>query len=209
MPQIAILPKQRYTVETTDTLCQPIDVEAHRKNIPQDSMVKGHFANALIDYVTAHNPAMKDEYKRLYPRPFASFQDVSLRETLQQGVDAARLAHPDLPLAEALRQLGRFAYQSMLRSLIGRVIFGALGPKPSLVYRYGPRSHEVFEKNGTHITYTPISERSFEYRYDPCYNWLSSYMVGVVEGVALSFGYQTRLQIELEDPYRGVFRCSW
>jgi uncharacterized protein (TIGR02265 family) len=207
--RVAITAGAPAVVRPGDILCQPIDVEAQREGVPAAATTKGLFVNLLGAYVKQHRPEAADEYRRFYPRAYSAFQDVPLKDTLWRGADAARLAHPELPLAEALRRMGRPAWQNVLSSLLGRVLFATLGRDLSLIFRYGPRGFEVFEKNSTRVRYEQLGDRHFRYRYDPCYNFIDCYHVGVIEGVVLAFGLSPEITVALEARYSGAIECRW
>jgi uncharacterized protein (TIGR02265 family) len=197
------------TVCSDDILVQPFDIDTHVAGIPKNASTRGFFANQMLKYLPDTRPEAQAEYLRLHPEPFPSFREVSIRDMLRRGFDAARLAHPDLPVAEALRRMGRSGYKIVLDSLLGRMIFATVMNDLDVVYRIGARSYDQGQQNGSRLVYTRLGDTHFRYDFDPCFGWLDSYHIGLIEGPALKYGFSTEIQVYLQGPYRGSLECRW
>ena len=197
------------TYRLHDVLDTPLDVDAHLAGIPEYVAVKGYFALTFHDYLDRHAPAAAAAYQAMYPRRPAATADVPIREFGRRLADAARLAHPELPLTEGLRRIGRSIYQSAKSSLLGRLLLHAMGTTFDLVASQAPRAYEVFEKHGSVIRFERLGERHFRYEIDPGHPFLGSYQVGILEGAAMAFDVEPTITVELDGDYRGSFTCRW
>jgi uncharacterized protein (TIGR02265 family) len=197
------------TYRLHDVLDTPLDVDAHLAGIPEYAAIKGYFALSFYEYVDRHAPDAVAAYQALYPRRPAPTADVPAREFGRRLVDAARLAHPDQPLTEGLRRIGRSIYASARGSLLGRAILHAQGPAFDLVASQAPRAYEVFEKYGCVIRFERVGERHFRYDLDPGRPFLGSYHVGILEGAAMAFDVEPTITVELDGEYRGSITCRW
>jgi uncharacterized protein (TIGR02265 family) len=204
----ADLPTRSWVFLPDEVIDFPLDVDAFIAGVPEDARVMGLFTNQFSGYVAAQCPRNLAEYQRRYPRR-PLFDEVPYRTHLRHYVGAARLAHPDVPLAEALRRLGRSTYPRVLSTLPGRAIFAALGRDLAAIFRHGPRAYELLEKNGTRVSCTSIGPRAIRCDYAPSYHFLQATMVGVVEGAALYCGASPVVTVRLEDAYHGTLECRW
>src|SRR5262249_16795839 len=142
------------------------------------------------------------------PERIPALRTVPLRDVLLLAYDAARLSYPDVPLAEAIRRLGRLAYAIVLDSLLGKMLFASIGKDPEVIYRFVPRVY-TYVGGGARAVYVPLGARHFRYDYDPAFTWLDCYQVGAIEGVAAMCGCSTEIQVHLETAYRGSLECRW
>jgi uncharacterized protein (TIGR02265 family) len=203
-------PGRELRVRPTTPLTQDLDVEAFLDGIPEAACSKGNFINTMAGYVERRRPSALEEFRLLHPERFSIFRDVPMRVLLPSLVSAARLAHPELPLAEAVRRIGRAGYEDTLRaSLLARTLLAAVGIER--VLKNGARAFELFEKNGTRMSCTQIGERRYRFDYERAYVWLDAYHVGLLEGLASAFGVERDFEVSvtLRDRYRGVLECRW
>src|SRR5262245_37249084 len=105
-------------VRPADILVQAIDVERYSGGIPPDACARGHFANQFALHVRTFRPDAYPDFIKLHPERVSAVRMVPLRDIVLRARDAARLSHPDLPLAEAIRREGRGAYDAVLSSLL-------------------------------------------------------------------------------------------
>jgi uncharacterized protein (TIGR02265 family) len=200
---------QTLTLRLDEVLDVPLDVDRHIADLPEQSTVKGYVANVYYDHVAAARPEAVAEYARLYPGRLTPVEDLPSRLFARRLVDAARLAHPDLPLSEGIRRVGWTIYPNLISSLLGRAVLLGQGNNFQGVAAQGPQAYEAFEKGGSRVTYTSLGERRFRYDYDPGRTFLGQYHVGIIEGAAIALGHTPTLAIRLRDESHGSIECSW
>jgi uncharacterized protein (TIGR02265 family) len=206
--QVSVCIGEIATVRTGDILVHPIDFDAHIRGIPDDVYVKGFFAKRFAAYVGATRPEAFAQYMALHPGHPSDFSEIPGQDLFRGVYDAARLSHPDLPVAEALRRVGWSVYETFLGSLLGRMLFRAMGKDLDAIYRFGPRAF-AYSGNSVLVRYTRLGDRHFRYDYDLCFAWLDSYQVGLLEGAAAFCGHSTEMKVHVTEPYRGWIECRW
>src|SRR5262249_11745703 len=105
---------------TLPSLRAPLDAAAHIAAAPEWGSVKGLFFQDLVNVASAHGTVKSRQ--RYLP-----FLDYPLREYMDLLVACAGIVHPREPLRSGLRRLGRLAYPTFSKTLIGRAIFGVAG----------------------------------------------------------------------------------
>jgi Protein of unknown function (DUF2378) len=198
-------PNQTRLIRSIDQLSHDPDVEAHLAGIPAHAKVKSSAGNKFEDLLSQHHPRALPVFRELHPKRFSTFQDVTTRQAIVRMVDMARLLEPSLPLAEALRRVGRLIYSDLLASAWGKIVFGLLGRDIESILRLGPRGYEFME--GSRVTYTKLGEGHFRYDFDPCYLWIDSFQVGVIEGAASFVHKKTEINVSLKSRYTGSLEC--
>ena len=199
----------KQSIKQEDTLAFPVDIETFIQAIPENACTKGHFVNQNRETIQQQNPSALPRYSALYPDKFASFRDIPLRVSVRSFYDAALFAFPGNPPAEAMRKIGRLIYPQVLNTMLGRVIFAALRSELVSIFRNGPRAFELFEKNGTRLTFTELGPKHFRYDFDPSYSPIETSQVGIIEGAALYCGVKTEIIVQRKDLVRGSLECRW
>ncbi|MEW5850398.1 MAG: DUF2378 family protein [Myxococcota bacterium] len=154
----------------------PLDVDERLARLPAEARVKGMFIHRLVEM------AQKKQLK--HPRDgerFIAFKDYPVPLYLQALVDTARLLHPNVPPRRALYELGLGVYPALLDSMIGRVVFGALGRDLNGVLRITSKAYEIASNYGkcTVVEQTP---RSVLLHLKDVWAFPDCHHVGVVEG---------------------------
>lgn len=165
----------------------------------------------MASYVERYRPEAVAAFQAQHPERFSAFADVSMRQLLPALVTAARVTHPALALSEAVRRIGRAGFRDTLQSsLLARVLFSATGIRPISVFRQGPRAFQMFEREGTRLTFHELTERHFRYEYQHASVWLDCYHVGIIEGVLefLAIPAPT-LQVARAGLFAGSIECAW
>jgi len=120
----------------------------------------------------------------------------------------AEVVHPTVPRGEGLRRLGHRAYDTLLDSHAGRVIFGAMGLDVESVIRFGPKGYRLTLNFGK-VSSTRVGERHFVYTYDGVPAFLEHYHVGVVEGALQHYGQTARVKVAMRDLAHATFDVAW
>jgi len=155
---------------------RPLDVEAGVSQLPIGSSIKGMYLQSVVDLCVSTG-------RPLPPRPvYTAFKDYPLVDHIRLLVEAARLVHPDVPLREGLRRIGRSTYDVMAATLIGRVVFGVLGKDIARVTRLVAKAYEISGRGMT-ATLVDAGEDWSQVRLEGHTCLVDSYHVGAFEGV--------------------------
>jgi hypothetical protein len=209
MPAPAMPTHPERTYRPDDVMDQPLDVERHIAGLSEDVTTKGYVVSTFYEHIAVVRPEAIEAYARLHPERPAPAADVSVREFARRLVDAARLAHPDVPLPEGLRRVGRSLYRSVIASLLGRLVLTAEGTDFEHVASQGPAAYQAFEKQPTPITYHRLGDRHFRYDYSPGRPFVGCYQVGVIEGAAMAHGHSPEMTVRLVDDDHGSIECRY
>jgi hypothetical protein len=196
-------------IAQSDILAFDFDAQSFAKNIPRGASTKAHFANQNHETIRSLNPSALAEFQKKYPKRLAAFSDFPLELMTLQFHDAACAAMPQEPPAQAMRLFSRLIYQQVLDTMLGRVIFAALGRDMMSIYRHGPRAFELFEKEGTRVKFTQLGGGHFRYDFAPSYSPIEINQVGIIEGIALFCGVKTEIYVKRRDLYYGSIECKW
>ncbi len=159
----------------------PLDLDAHRALIPDEAVLKGMYFNDLRKVMReAGHPSRNTQHYTL-------FKDYPQRDYFELLVEAAQTVYPDLPLARALREVGRSAYPTLASSTIGRVVFGVLGGNLQAIFRVAKKGYDV-SMNLTEVKTLETSPHHAVVQLDRCFVFPHQYQVGVFEGALATAG---------------------
>jgi uncharacterized protein (TIGR02265 family) len=181
----------------------PLDVELYVRQTPPHATIKGLF---LSNHV-----AMAGERRtRLYGvrERYVAFKDYPLKEHVQLLPDVAQLLHPHRPLRDALRRVGQKVYPAFASSLLGKVMFQAVGHDIGAVIRTGTKAFRIASNVGR-VDILRLGDKEAWFRLDEMYNYIDAYQVGVFEGPFLMFGLEPTVRVWLDSPTSGEFYVTW
>jgi uncharacterized protein (TIGR02265 family) len=112
----------------------PLDLAAHLATIPAEATAKGMFVESALQNVCALGRTPPTQEK------FHGFRDYPLRRVIELLAECARISHPEATLREALRRVARPGYAVFSNSLIGRVVFAAIGRDPAAIVGLSARA---------------------------------------------------------------------
>src|SRR5690606_14131331 len=95
--------------------------------IPPNATIKGMFVQGLLDCLPREQRLAAFAHKPELVRRRVGFTDQFLTEFVEVAVGVAAALFPRDPFGLGLRQLGAVSYDTFLKSLTGRVVFGVLG----------------------------------------------------------------------------------
>ena len=163
----------------------PLDVEARVAAVPAAATAKGMFFEPLAQAVRPHGVACEPRY--------VAFRDYPLRDFMRLLASCASVHHRALPTREAMRQLGREAFSTLMGSVAGRVIFTfALGDARSAL-RLAPEGYKLSLSHCTARTRLNAPEQVVLELRD-VWNFPECYQVGVIEGGCMAFGPPPRIR---------------
>lgn len=188
---------------------RPVDVEAHLAALPNGATAKGLFLKDPVRRVEKVHPEADVFREAGVPqRRLLPFFDYPYDELIRLLDAAAKILWPDVPRGEALRRLGRGAYEALLSAQVGRVLFGALGSDFARVAAIGARGWKVSVSFGE-VRYEELGPRHGAYRFREFPALLETYQVGVVEGAMSVCGVQGEVWTKLEGLGDGVLEFWW
>jgi uncharacterized protein (TIGR02265 family) len=162
----------------------------------------GMFLDAVAGIAKERGIKLKKARDRYTP-----FNNYPLREHCELMLEVSRTVFSDMPLRQALRRLGRGAPQALVRSTLGRVVFGSVeGPleimralTKSYAWHLKPSVLEV-EDAGPNTVIVHLSE---------IYNFLDSHNVGVFEGALKYANVKGTVKIMPFTRTSADLLCSW
>ena len=181
----------------------PLDVEQYVRQTPPHATIKGLFlANqvALVGERRNRLYGVRDRY--------VAFKDYPLKEHVQMLPDVAQLLHPHRPLRDALRRVGQRVYPAFASSLVGKVMFQAVGSDINGVIRTGTKAFQVASNVGR-VDILHLKDREGWFRLIHMYNYIDAYHVGIFEGPFLMFGLEPTVRVWLDSPTSGEFYVTW
>jgi uncharacterized protein (TIGR02265 family) len=98
----------------------PLDLELRLAQAPRDVGVKGMFFRQVVDQVRSETGVV------LAAERHTRFRDYPLGAWIELQARAAE-AYPDMPRHRAIARLARPTFEKFRESVLGRVIFGAVG----------------------------------------------------------------------------------
>lgn len=139
---------------------------------------------------------------------YTAFRRYPLREHCQLLVEAARVLFPDRTLREGLRRLGRGAPQTLLGSMLGRVVLGSV-EGPAELLRAMARSYPLHMSPGT-LEVVDEGPGRVVLALRDIHHFLDSHNVGVFEGVLRHAGIEGgRVRIRSLSPIHADLLCTW
>ena len=98
----------------------PLDIAAVLARVPADATLRAFYPRAIIEHARRIGRPLPVE------RFFFEKDTCSLRDVVELLPLAASVLHPDVPVREGLRRIGRLSHEAMLSSPVGRVLFGVV-----------------------------------------------------------------------------------
>lgn len=181
----------------------PLDVFACFDDVPTDATMSGLFLSSVVKAAQRAKldlPSARGTY--------IAFRRYPLREHCQLLIEAAAGIFPDHNVRQGLRRLGRGAPQTLIESMLGRVVFGSVeGPidtiramAKSYPLHMTPGSLEIVEEAPGRVV---LAVRRV-------HHFLDSHNVGVFEGVLRHSGAEGgRVTIRSFSRCDADLLCEW
>ncbi len=180
----------------------PFDEKALLRAIPAEATMTGMFLEAVANLARSkgQNAATaRDRYTPFRPYP--------LREHCALLLEVARLVYPRTTVRLALRKIGSGTPQALVRSTIGKVVFGS-AEGPLEVIRALARSYAVHMRPGT-IEVEAAGPRGVVVHLSDIHNFLDSHNVGVFEGTLRHSGVEGTVKIRSYTRTAADLLCAW
>lgn len=113
----------------------PIDTEAEISRVPKTATVKGMFVQTMLREVELAGGQIEASGRR-----YVAFKDYPMTEVMRIMLETGRVLHPAETQREQIRRVARMGFGSFAATMIGKVIFGAIGRDVGRIVRLGERA---------------------------------------------------------------------
>ena len=166
-----------------------------------DVFIKGMFFEDAVQMLArAGHPTTKK---------YIAFKDYPQREYLDLTRDAVALAMPELGARRALYQMALNVYPRLTSSLIGRVVFAAVGKDPERVLSLVSKAYGL-AVNGCEVQLLSLEEGRAVVMYRNAPLPLEGSQLGALHGAILEAGAKPGpALIDAQDELSGVLDVRW
>lgn len=182
---------------------RPVDVGAQVELVPAGATIKGMFLSSLLEALGPRRVELPEGQHR-----YVAFKDYPLAIQVRLIVEVAGRLHPDVPIREAIRRVGHRVYPTFSESLVGKVLFSAVGGNPVALLRAGAKAYGMSASVGS-VEIVESTEGSACIRLRDMFNFIDCYQIGIIEGALLVLGLNPSLRVKLDSPTSGWFDVRW
>ena len=186
----------------------PVDLAEHIRRLPSGATIKGIF---FLEFQrVAEEAGVWPTVMRavgLTKRRYFAFRDYSLADNLRLALAVASHVYPGVSPGEGLRRLGHNALDVVMRSQIGRAVFGLLPRDLEPIFLRGPKAYKLLLGVGD-VSAEKISDRTYRIHMRNLPVFLETYQVGVLEGVLRYFEVQGRVLVAMQDIANGIMEVE-
>lgn len=179
-----------------------VDVAAYLRRVPKHATGKGMFLARLMQELDRRGIARPTQER------FLPFGDYPMQRCLELNAEAARLMFPFTPLSDGLRRVAWTSFDTFAASLIGQVIFGAVGRDVESILRLASRAM-AFATNVGEFQLEMVRERTAVLHVQDAFLFGEYFGVGMMEGVLRSCGSDGEVLARMETPTSGAFYVRW
>ncbi|MEM7608108.1 MAG: DUF2378 family protein [Myxococcota bacterium] len=185
------------------------DPAQHLESVPTGGKVIGLYFRDVIDALLGAAPT-NPRLAELVAVPYKPFRRYSISDWLELLALAAAEAHPDVPLREGLRRIGRSAYEAFIATMLGRTIFGIAGRDIDAAFKLGPKGFAA-AYGGTNggVRAEQPAPHTWHYTFRSYPAYLDTYVIGVMEGVVAHFGKAAKFRHTPGIFFDGVIEMVW
>jgi uncharacterized protein (TIGR02265 family) len=181
----------------------PLEVSQYMGRVPPGATIKGMFVTSLLNAVGPKCDRLPEARKS-----YVAFKDYPLSEQVRLIPEVARVVHPELPLRQAIRAIGHRIYPEFSASLIGKVLFAAVGKDPAALLQAGAKAYAMSASVGTVELHESTNRHALIQLHD-MYNYIDCYQIGIIEGAFAVIGLCPAVRIKLDSPVSGWFKLTW
>jgi len=181
----------------------PIDIEEYIRVVPATATIKGLFLSGLLDALGSARPELPQGRLR-----YVAFKDYPLVDQVRLVPQIAAKMYPTLKPRDAMRRIGHSIYPTFATSLVGRVLFAAVGRDPAAMLQAGAKAYAISSNVGK----VEILEQREGYallNMHEMFNYIDCYQVGILEGALSVIGLKASVRIHLDTLTSGIFELTW
>ena len=153
--------------------------------VPKAATIKGLFITSVIEELGTKRQQLAESSNR-----YTAFKDYPLTLQVKLIAEVARLAHPEVPLREGIRRVGLGIYPRFAASLLGKVLFSAVGTDPVAMMRAGSKAYASAASVGS-VELVHADQGSATLRLQAMYNFIDCYQVGILQGAFSVLGIKS------------------
>lgn len=180
----------------------PVILDQVLSHVPQTATAKGFYFRALL-----REAEQAGQYLKGFG-PYREFNDYPVAEAAALLLQCAERMYPLEPKGEGLRRLGWIIFPTLLQTMVGRVVFGALGNDILSVLRHAHRGFEVSLASGR-CRATGLFEREGVLEVREFHLFPEHFLVGVFEGVLAHYGFDGGVTWRPLSPVDADYRLTW
>jgi uncharacterized protein (TIGR02265 family) len=182
-------------------LSRALDWQAFVAGARAEVSIKGMFFEDTVQL-------LKDA-GRPVSKKYIAFKDYPQQEFLELTRDAAIAAMPSLGARAALYQMALNVYPRLATSLIGRVVFAAVGKDPQRVLGLVSKAYSV-AVTGCEVQLLSLEQGRAVVRYKNAPLPLEGSQLGALHGAILEAGARPGpCLLDLQDEHSGVLDVRW
>lgn len=179
----------------------PLDVDAYVRLVQPGATVKGMQFQGLLDECALHGRAIPG-------RRYVGFRDYPGEELVELLAMCAERLYPDEPPREGLRRLGRIAYPTLKKSLLGKIVFGALGTDIRALLTLVTKAYQLSGNTG-HASVLEVGDGEAIIHLEGIYTFIDAWHVGIIEGAVTTYAKDPIVKIKRLSPTAADFWVRW
>lgn len=183
------------------SLTGPLDVDAYLRLVQPGATVKGMQFQALLDECARHGRAIPG-------RRYVGFRDYPGAELVELLAMCAERIHPGEPPREGLRRLGHIAYPTLKKSLLGKIVFGALGGDIPSLLGLVTKGYALSASTGK-ASVLEVAETEAVIRLEDIYSFIDAWHVGIIEGATTTYAKDPVVRMKRLSPTSADFWIRW
>lgn len=183
------------------TMTGALDVDAYLALVQPGATVKGMQFQGLLDECALRG-------RPIPGRRYVAFRDYPGEELVELLALCAERLHPSEPPREGLRRLGRIAYPTLRRSLLGKIVFGAVGSDIPMLLSLVTKAYGLSGSTGR-ASVLEVGEREAIIRLEEIYTFLDAWHVGILEGAVTTYASDPVVRIRPLSPTSADFWVRW
>jgi uncharacterized protein (TIGR02265 family) len=192
-----------HTGFVSPTFNHPIDAEQYVRLVPESATIKGMFFSGLLDALGAERSTLPQGRMR-----YVAFKDYPLVDQVRLIPQVAATLYPNLKLREAIRRIGHSIYPAFATSLVGKVLFAAVGKDAAALLQAGAKAYHLSSNVGK-VELLELRNGFAQLNMRDMYNFIDCYQVGILEGALSVIGLQPTVRLQLDSLTSGVFELRW
>jgi len=179
----------------------PLDVDAYLRLVQPGATVKGMQFQGLLDECARRGRAIPG-------RRYVAFRDYPGAELVELLAMCAERLYPDQAPREGLRRLGHIAYPTLKRSLLGKIVFGALGNDIRGLLKLVTKGYQLSGSTGR-AEVLEYGDAEAIVRLEDIYTFIDAWHVGIIEGAAATYAKDPVVKMKRLTPTSADFWVRW
>lgn len=179
----------------------PLDVDAYLRLVQPGATVKGMQFQGLLDECAQRG-------RPIPGRRYVGFRDYPGGELVELLAMCAERLYPAETPREGLRRLGRIAYPTLKRSLLGKIIFSAVGNDITTLLKLVTKAYSLSGNTG-HAEVLEVGDDEAFVRLEEIYTFIDAWHVGIIEGAVTTYAKDPIVKIKRLSPKAADFWVQW